>query len=68
MENMKINLRGLVKSGIKIKLGIESTDEQLFDLVVEATGSNSGFTDTMKLVKPRGTVVLKSTIASRRKS
>ena len=58
-------LEGLVQSGIKIKLGIESTDEQLFDLVVEATGSNSGFTDTMKLVKPRGIVVLKSTIASR---
>ena len=58
-------LEGLVQSGIKIKLGIESTDEQLFDLVIEATGSNSGFTDTMKLVKPRGIVVLKSTIASR---
>ena len=58
-------LQSLVQSGIKIKLGIESTDEQLFDLVVEATGSNSGFTDTMKLVKPRGIVVLKSTIASR---
>ena len=58
-------LEGLVQSGIKIKLGIGSTDQQLFDLVVEATGSNSGFTDTMKLVKPRGTVVLKSTIASR---
>ena len=58
-------LEVLVQSGIKIKLGIESTDEQLFDLVVEATGSNSGFTDTMKLVKPRGIVVLKSTIASR---
>ena len=58
-------LEGLIQSGIKIKIGIEPTDEQLFDLVVEATGSNSGFTDTMKLVKPRGTVVLKSTIASR---
>ena len=58
-------LEGLIQSGIKIKIGIESTDEQLFDLVVEATGSNSGFTDTLKLVKPRGTVVLKSTIASR---
>ena len=58
-------IEGLVQSGIKIKLGIRSTDEQLFDLVIEATGSNSGFTDTMKLVKPRGTVVLKSTIASR---
>ena len=58
-------LEGLVQSGIKIKVGIESTDEQLFDLVIEATGSNSGFSDTMKLVKPRGTVILKSTIASR---
>ena len=58
-------LEGLIQSGIKIKIGIESTDKQLFDLVVEATGSNSGFTDTMKLVKPRGTVVLKSTITSR---
>ena len=58
-------LEGLIQSGIKIKIGIESTDEQLFDLVVEATGSNSGFSDTMKLVKPRGTVVLKSTITSR---
>ena len=58
-------LEGLIQSGIKIKIGIESTDEQLFDLVVEATGSNSGFTDAMKLVKPRGTVVLKSTITSR---
>jgi len=58
-------IKGLIQSGIKIKIGIESTDEQLFDLVVEATGSNSGFTDTMKLVKPRGTVVLKSTITSR---
>ena len=58
-------LERLIQSGIKIKIGIESTDEQLFDLVVEATGSNSGFTDTIKLVKPRGTVVLKSTITSR---
>ena len=58
-------LEGLVQSGIKIKLGIKSTDEQLFDLVIEATGSNSGFSDSMKLVKPRGTVILKSTIASR---
>ena len=58
-------LEGLVQSGIKIKIGIESTDEKLFDLVVEATGSNSGFVDTMKLVKPRGIVILKSTIASR---
>ncbi len=58
-------LESLVNSGIKIKIGIEPSDEQSFDLVVEATGSNSGFGDTMKLIKPRGTVILKSTIASR---
>ena len=61
----KSKLANLINVGIKIKIGIESSDEQSFDLVVEATGSNSGFTDTMKLIKPRGTVVLKSTIASR---
>ena len=58
-------LASVEKLGIHTKIGIESPDEQSFDLVVEATGSNSGFEDTMKLVKPRGTVILKSTIASR---
>lgn len=58
-------LAGILTGGVKIKIGIESSDEQSFDLVVEATGSNSGFSDTMKLIKPRGIVVLKSTIASR---
>ena len=59
-------LQSLDKLGIKTKIGIESLDEFTFDLVVEATGSNSGFADTMKLVKPRGIVILKSTIASRK--
>jgi threonine dehydrogenase-like Zn-dependent dehydrogenase len=58
-------LESLVNSGVKIKIGIESSDEQSFDLVVEAAGSDSGFTDAMKLIKPRGTVILKSTVASR---
>ncbi|MFB5598180.1 MAG: alcohol dehydrogenase catalytic domain-containing protein [Nitrosopumilaceae archaeon] len=61
----KNKLESLINIGVKIKIGIEKSDEQSFDLVVEATGSNSGFTDTMKLIKPRGTVILKSTIASR---
>jgi len=61
----KSKLESLINTGVKIKIGIESSDEQSFDLVVEATGSNSGFADTMKLIKPRGTVILKSTIASR---
>ena len=61
----KNKLQNLVNNGIKIKLGIEPSDKQSFDLVVEATGNNSGFLDTMQLIKPRGIVVLKSTIAAR---
>ena len=61
----KNKLESLINIGVKIKIGIEKSDEQSFDLVIEATGSNSGFSDTMKLIKPRGTVILKSTIASR---
>ena len=58
-------LTNLEKFEIPTKIGIDDSDFQSYDLVVEATGSNSGFADTMKLVKPRGTVILKSTIASR---
>lgn len=32
-----------------------------FDVVIEASGSESGFADAMSLVKPRGKIVLKST-------
>jgi threonine dehydrogenase-like Zn-dependent dehydrogenase len=58
-------LQRLQKLGIKTKIGIETDDEHNFDLVVEATGSNSGFLDSIKIVKPKGNVVLKSTIASK---
>lgn len=61
----KSKLQSLINVGVKIKIGIEKSDEQSFDLVVEATGSNSGFEDAMKLIKPRGIVILKSTIASK---
>lgn len=60
-------LEKLKKLGIKTKIGIEPEDEQSFDLVIEATGNDSGFSDTMRLVRPRGTVILKSTIASQNK-
>ncbi len=36
-----------------------------YDLVVEATGSPEGFEQALGVVKPRGTVVLKSTTADR---
>ena len=59
-------LRRLERLGMQTKTGIGIPDEHGFDLVVEATGSPSGFDDAMRAVKPRGTVVLKSTIASRK--
>lgn len=58
-------LERLQKLGIKTKMGIGPDFEHGFDLVVEATGSTSGFLDSMKLVKPKGIVILKSTIASK---
>lgn len=44
--------------------GIADGDRQAFDIVVEASGSMSGFADAMALTRPRGTLVLKSIIAS----
>ncbi len=35
-----------------------------FDVVVECTGSNRGFTRALELVRPRGTLILKSTAAA----
>ena len=35
-----------------------------YDIVVDCTGSNSGFTRALELVRPRGTLVLKSTVAA----
>lgn len=60
-------LQRLQKIGIQTKMDISQEGEHTFDVVVEATGHESGFLDTMRLVKPRGTVVLKSTIASKGK-
>lgn len=63
----KHKLELLKKLGIKTKKGIENDDQNHYDLVIEATGKNSGFTGSMNLVKPRGVVILKSTIASQDK-
>lgn len=42
---------------------VEKTDKltNQFDIVIEASGSESGFTRALDLVKPRGKIVLKST-------
>ena len=44
---------------------IKEEDKKSFDVVVEATGSTGGFETSASLVKPHGTLVLKSTIVAR---
>lgn len=61
----RTKLANLEKIGIRTKIGIGPDDNYSFDLVVEAAGSYSGFSDALKLAKPRGIVVLKSTVASK---
>lgn len=48
---------------VKTVLINELSNERSFDIVVDATGSISGFEMAMKLVRPRGVLVLKSTVA-----
>lgn len=49
-------------SGIETMLSEDSAKlKGEFDVVVEASGSESGFAAALDLVKPRGTIVLKST-------
>jgi len=50
--------------GVKTALLQEFKQEKIYDVVVEATGSASGFETSMSLTKPRGVLVLKSTVAS----
>jgi len=48
--------------GLHTGLAVEYADNS-FDLVVEATGNESGFEQSLRLVRPQGTLVLKSTFA-----
>lgn len=50
--------------GVKTQLLQDTAVSNSFDVVVEATGSVSGFETSLGLVKPRGVLVLKSTIAT----
>ena len=56
----KLKLAG--KDGIETLLAEDSGEmKNAFGVVVEASGSESGFASALELVKPRGTIVLKST-------
>lgn len=50
--------------GVETKLLSEFKIEKKYDIVVEATGTASGFETSMALTKPRGVLVLKSTVAT----
>ena len=52
------------KQGVNVKLLSDLKIEKKYDFVVEATGSISGFETALALTKPRGTLVLKSTVAA----
>ena len=47
--------------GLGAQLAEEKSSAGRFDVVVDVTGRSEGLTDALKLVRPRGTVVLKST-------
>ena len=50
--------------GVKTKLLQDFKTEKIYDVVVEATGTAGGFETSMALTKPRGVLVLKSTVAT----
>lgn len=50
--------------GVKTELLENFKQEKIYDVVVEATGTASGFETSMSLTKPRGILVLKSTVAT----
>ena len=50
--------------GVETKLLSEFKLEKKYDVVVEATGTASGFETSIALTKPRGVLVLKSTVAT----
>ena len=50
--------------GVKTKLLANFNPQKIYDVVVEATGTASGFEMSMSLTKPRGVLVLKSTVAT----
>jgi threonine dehydrogenase-like Zn-dependent dehydrogenase len=57
-------LRLLDQTGIATALIDDDIDDGA-DIVVEATGSAAGFQRALELVRPEGTVVLKTTVAGR---
>jgi len=65
---LKLLGRSVRKLSIAREIGLEAVvagrlEEPDFDIVVDATGSKSGFEGALSLVRPRGTLVLKTTLS-----
>ncbi|MBX3277522.1 MAG: alcohol dehydrogenase catalytic domain-containing protein [Acidobacteria bacterium] len=54
-------LRLAASAGIGTERAAEKSYDRSYDVVIEASGSASGFQDAIRLVRPRGTIILKST-------
>ncbi|MGA1869972.1 MAG: MDR/zinc-dependent alcohol dehydrogenase-like family protein [bacterium] len=52
----------LEEQGIHTELTDQAPTEPFFDCVIEATGSYDGLSKALKMVKPRGTIILKTTV------
>lgn len=59
----KRKLSHVAPYGVKTLINEERGASGPYDVVVEATGSAEGFEQAMKLIRPRGVIVLKSTVA-----
>ncbi len=55
----------LTRVGISAVLGSATLPERRYDVVVECSGRPAGLEDALRLLRPRGTLVLKSTYAGR---
>ena len=54
-------LRISEKAGVRTEVAPSALPKAAFDWVVEATGSAAGLSQAVQMVRPRGTVILKST-------
>jgi threonine dehydrogenase-like Zn-dependent dehydrogenase len=53
----------LARRRIRTALLAEVPEDRLADIVVDCTGSETGLPTALRLVRPRGTIVLKTTVA-----
>jgi len=60
-----VQRRGIKTYLLKDVAGIMSDGGRRVDMVVECTGSAAGLELAMRLVRPRGTIILKSTVADK---